>query len=44
MNDLRRKDDELLRRVIGLQLAILLAVLALIALHVASGNFGSPIV
>ena len=38
MNDLRRKDDELLRRVIGLQLAILLAVLTLIALHVASGN------
>lgn len=33
MSDLRRKDDELLRRVIGLQLAILLAVLALLALR-----------
>jgi hypothetical protein len=39
VSDLRRKDDELLRRVIGLQLAILLAVLALLALRLEA-TFG----
>lgn len=35
--ELRRRDDKLMRRVIGLQVAILLAQLSLLATRIAAG-------